>query len=86
MSDYLHKLGSQASETTAAKVGAVMAYGGSGGAMTTGAAKILGMTSDEWSIVGVIGGLVIAAIGLGVNTYFKIREDRRRIAHWAEKK
>ena len=86
MSDYLHKITSQASEATAAKVGAVMAYGGSGGAMTAGAARILGMTSDQWSIVGVMAGIVIGALGLLVNAYFKWREDQRRIEHWAQKK
>lgn len=85
MSEHFQRLGAQISEATAAKIGAVMAYGGSGGAVTAGAAKFMGMTTDGWSIAGVVAGILIGAAGLVVNIYFKWREDRRRIEHWAGK-
>lgn len=53
------------------KASTVATYGGSGAALASGAAKFLGLSPDEWSIVGVVGGLVIGAIGLGIKTYFE---------------
>lgn len=32
---------------------------------------VFGLTTSQWSAVGVIGGLVIALLGLVVNIYFK---------------
>lgn len=37
----------------------------------SGTAMFFGLTPSEWSIVGVIGGLLIGAAGLGVKTYFE---------------
>lgn len=53
------------------KASSIATYGGGGTALASGAAKFMGMTPDEWSIVGVVGGLVIGAIGLAVKTYFE---------------
>lgn len=54
------------------KTATAFTYGGAGGAVVSGAADtLLGMSPGEWSIVGVIGGLVIALLGFAVNVYFK---------------
>lgn len=55
------------------KASAVAAYGGGGTAVISGAATFLGLTPGEWQVVGVLGGLVIGAIGLAFNVYFKHR-------------
>lgn len=52
------------------KASATVAYGGGG------AAVFFGLTTSEWQVVGVIGGLVIGAIGLLVNVAFKFMHYR----------
>jgi hypothetical protein len=37
----------------------------------SGAAVVFGLTPSEWSVVGVIGGLVVAVAGLIVQVWFK---------------
>lgn len=37
----------------------------------SGTAVIFGLTPSEWSVVGVIGGLVVAVAGLVVQVWFK---------------
>lgn len=37
----------------------------------SGAAMLFGLTPSQWSIVGVIGGLVVGFVGLLVNIYFQ---------------
>lgn len=46
--------------------------GGSGFAMGSGGALYLGLTSVQWSAVGVIGGLAVAFVGLIVKTWVDI--------------
>lgn len=48
-------------------------YGGSSVAVMSGLVSdtVLGLTTSQWSVVGVIGGLVIGLIGVLVNAYFK---------------
>lgn len=48
-------------------------YAGSAGAAASGLAgdAVLGLTTSQWSVVGVMGGLVIALLGFVVNIYFK---------------
>lgn len=55
------------------KVATAATYTGSAGAIASGMASdtVLGLTTSEWSVVGVIGGLLIALLGLAVNIYFK---------------
>jgi hypothetical protein len=47
------------------KASAVAMYGGSGGAI------VFGLTPGEWSVVGVIAGIVVAVIGLAINVIYK---------------
>lgn len=53
------------------KTSAAAMYGGSGGAI------VFGLTPSEWSVVGVIVGIVVAVIGLAVNTFFQYLRYRR---------
>lgn len=49
-------------------------------AVVTGAAvKYFGMTPTEWSVVGVIGGLVVAILGLCVRTLVDIYYRERHL-------
>lgn len=54
--------------------------GGAGVAVVSGAVQgielVLGLTPNEWSAVGVVGGLVIGFIGLVVNFYFQYRRSK----------
>lgn len=52
------------------KASATVAYGGGS------AAVYFGLTAGEWQVVGVIGGLVIGAVGLVVNVAFKFMHYR----------
>lgn len=47
------------------RVASSATYGGAAGA------TVFGFTVSEWSVIGVIGGLVIALLGFFVNIYFK---------------
>jgi hypothetical protein len=53
------------------KTATAATYGGSAGAVASGLDTIFGLTTNQWSVVGVIGGLVIALLGFLVNIYFK---------------
>jgi predicted CDP-diglyceride synthetase/phosphatidate cytidylyltransferase len=59
--------------TIVSKVATAATYTGSAGAIASGMASdtVLGLTTTEWSVLGVIGGLVIALLGFAVNIYFK---------------
>lgn len=48
-------------------------YTGSAGAIASGMVgdTVFGLTTSEWSVIGVVGGLVIALLGFAVNVYFK---------------
>lgn len=66
------------------KASAAVAYGGTATAVVTGGAvKYLGMTPSDVSILVGIGGLVVALLGLCVNTWFKYQHLRiaRAAAH-----
>ena len=46
-----------------------------------GTAVVFGLTPTEWSVIGVIGGLVIALAGLAFNAYFgwrRLKLDERK--------
>lgn len=43
-------------------------YGGAVTAMTSGGTLWLGLTSTQWSALGVIAGIVVAVVGLAVRT------------------
>jgi hypothetical protein len=49
------------------KASAAAMYGGSGSAV------MFGMTPSEWSVIGVIVGIVIAVVGFAVNVWFKVQ-------------
>lgn len=55
------------------KAATAATYSGSAGAVMSGLAgdTVLGLTTSQWSAVGVIGGLVIAVLGFIANIYFK---------------
>lgn len=59
------------------KVSSTAANGGAGVAVVSGGVQgvelILGMTPSQWSVTGVIGGLLIGVVGLMVNAYFQWR-------------
>ena len=57
-------------ETAATRVATAAQYTGSGGAVA------FGLSSTEWSVVGVIGGLLIAFFGFMVNWYYRERHYR----------
>jgi integral membrane sensor domain MASE1 len=59
--------------TIVSKAATAATYTGSVGAIASGMASdtVFGLTTSEWSVVGVIGGLVIALLGFAVNVYFK---------------
>lgn len=63
------------------KLSEAATYGGGGTAVVSGAVmgvqKVLGLTQAEWGVVGVIGGLVIGALGLILNAYFQWRREQR---------
>jgi len=67
----------QTAEQLGAKVGATLAYGGSGGAV------FFGLTVNE---LGVVVGIFTAITGLAMNFYFKWREDQRQERYWAERR
>ncbi len=49
------------------KIGAVANYGGSTAAVSSG--LLFGLTQQEWVIISSIGGLILAAIGLGIQMW-----------------
>jgi hypothetical protein len=57
--------------------------GGAGAAVVSGSYSgveyVLGLTPSQWSVIGVIGGLLIGVIGLGFNTYFQWKRSGRDI-------
>lgn len=59
--------------TIVSKTATAATYTGSAGAIVSGVASdtVLGLTTSEWSVVGVIGGLMIALLGFAVNVYFQ---------------
>lgn len=63
------------------KLSEAATYGGGGTALVSGAVigtqTVLGLTQAEWGVVGVIGGLVIGALGLLLNAYFQWRREKR---------
>lgn len=54
-----------ATEAVITKAATAATYGGAGGAV------VFGLTPSEWSVIGVIGGLLIALAGYLTNTWFK---------------
>ncbi len=63
----------EAGATVLNKTATAATYGGSAGAAMSGLASdaVFGLTTSQWSVIGVIGGLVIALLGFAVNFYFK---------------
>lgn len=70
-------LHAEATDQLGAKIGATLAYGGSGGAV------FFGLTVNE---LGVVVGIFTAVTGLAVNFYFKWREDQRQEQYWADRR
>lgn len=75
----MNPLPQEATEAVVAKIASAATIGGSTSAV------LFGLSSTQWSSIGVIGGLVIALIGLVVNSYFKAqhlkiaRDNARRL-------
>lgn len=66
----------QPTETGAAiagKAASKITTGGAGVAIASGLSSdtVFGLTTSEWSVIGVMGGLVIAFLGFLANVYFK---------------
>lgn len=61
-----------------AKVGTGAQYVGGGSAF------VFGLTPSEWSVIGVLGGLFIGALGYITNTYFKAQHLKLAKAKAAE--
>lgn len=60
------------------KVANVAQYGGAGVAGVSGAKNlVLGLTTDEWSVVGIVVGICIGLAGFAVSTWFQWRRDQR---------
>jgi len=79
----MNSLPEQATELAVTKAASAATYTGA-----TGAA-LFGLSSTQWSSIGVIGGLVIALLGLAVNVYFKaqhLRIAQARRVLWDEAK
>lgn len=53
------------------KIANTAQYGGSGGAV------YFGLSPGEWQILGIVGGLLVAALGFAVNLWFQHQRDRR---------
>jgi hypothetical protein len=73
----MNPLPQQATEAAITKAASAATYSGGTGAV------LFGMSSSQWSTIGVIGGLVIAVLGLAVNIYFRsqhLRLARSRIS------
>lgn len=58
-------------EETITKAATAAQYAGAGGAVVSGAAPVFGFTPSEWSVIGVIGGLLIALAGYLTTAWFK---------------
>jgi hypothetical protein len=62
------------------KVSHAAMNGGAGVAVVsggyTGVEYVLGLTPSQWSVIGVIGGLVIGMTGLVVSTYFQWKRSK----------
>jgi hypothetical protein len=57
--------------------GTAFVSGSAGAAMAGKEHLIWGLTTDEWSVLGVIGGLLVGLIGLVLNTYFQWKRSVR---------
>lgn len=53
------------------KVSAIAGYGGSGTAV------VFGLTTSQWQVVGVLGGLLIGIAGFAFNAWLGWRRDQR---------
>lgn len=62
------------------KVSHAAMNGGAGVAVASGSYSgveyVLGLTPSQWSVIGVIGGLLIGLVGLAVNTYFQWKRSK----------
>jgi uncharacterized membrane protein len=62
----------QATEAAVTKAATAAQYVGSGGAL------VFGLTANQWSVLGIIAGIVIALLGFLVNWYY--RDQHLRLA------
>ncbi len=60
-----------ASEAAAAKAATAATYVGGGTAALSGAAKVFGLTQDEWAVLGIIGGLLVGVAGLVIQWWYR---------------
>lgn len=59
------------------KTSAIVTQVGGGTAFASGATYVLGLTPAEWSVIGVLGGLVIGFAGFAFNAWLGWRRDQR---------
>lgn len=69
-------------EAVITKVATAATYAGATTAAGSGLSSdlVFGLTSAQWSVVGVIGGLVLAVLGFAVNVYFRRQHLKLAIA------
>lgn len=59
------------------RIATITSYGGAGTAVVSGGtALVFGLTAVQWSVIGVIGGLVIGLLGFGFNAWIALRRLR----------
>ena len=63
----------------AAKTGATVSVGSAGIAHVQ--QTILGMTVDQWTVIGIAGGIVVGLIGAGVSAFIKWMDYADKRAH-----
>jgi hypothetical protein len=69
-------------DTLAAKAASAAQWGGSAVAGASGAARVFGLTTDEWTVIGIIAGIVFAAAGFVLTWIYKqahLRLARERL-------
>lgn len=64
----MQALPQQVTEVAAHKIASAVQVAGTGIAVGSGSGLVFGLTPTEWSVVGIIGGLAVAVIGVAAKT------------------
>lgn len=57
--------------TLATKAASAAQWGGSAVAASAPVARVMGLTTDEWTVIGVMVGIAVALGGFALNWYYK---------------
>ncbi len=60
-----------------AAVASKVTYGAAGATGVTSVATYLGFTRDEWSVIGILIGIVVSVTGLAFNFWFNLTYRRK---------